>query len=392
VTNSTLTISQCHPSDSGQYYVVVGNPLGGSTSANATVTITADTASPRVAQAAALATPNAPPNPAGPSPYLVKVLFDERIDPNTAITFTMSGGVTVNSYTLHQDARAALVGGDWREAIIYTTGLTPGQQYTVSVSGAKDQAQTPNTMTATNLSFRAPLRSRGLVAWDYYYYGTSTAGNPITDLTASLIYPNAPMTNWSSSSFDSTPITGGDLAGQGFGSAGENYGCSLSGWVTPTVSGNYRFFLASDDSSELWFGADPLTALLIAQETDCCDGFLEPGDAATSEPQALVAGVSYFIRALMAEGGGGDYVKVAWRLEGDATPAANLAPIPSQFLSSYAPGPIRFNPLVVSGGQLTISWTGTATLQHSTDLINWTPVPGNPVSPYVVTPGTDKEC
>jgi hypothetical protein len=63
-----------------------------------------------------------------------------------------------------------------------------------------------------------------------------------------------------------------------------------------------------------------------------------------------------------------------------------LLPISSAYLSSYAPGPIRFNPAVYSGGKLTLSWTGTATLLESTDLKTWTPVPGSPASPYQVTP------
>jgi hypothetical protein len=103
----------------------------------------------------------------------------------------------------------------------------------------------------------------------------------------------------------------------------------------------------------------------------------------------LQANTPYFIRALHHEGGGGDYVKVAWRIAGDPTPAASLQPIPGTYLSSYAPGPINFNPLVFSGGTLTLSWTGTGTLLQSTNVAlpmsQWTPVPGNP-NPYTVTP------
>jgi len=45
----------------------------------------------------------------------------------------------------------------------------------------------------------------------------------------------------------------------------------------------------------------------------------------------------------------------------------------------------RADILAIDGaGQVTISWTGTGTLQESTNLANWTLVPGNPTSPYVV--------
>jgi hypothetical protein len=52
----------------------------------------------------------------------------------------------------------------------------------------------------------------------------------------------------------------------------------------------------------------------------------------------------------------------------------------------------NFNPPALSNGQLTISWTGTGTLLQSTNvalpLSQWTTVPGNPTSPYQVTPAT----
>jgi len=189
--------------------------------------------------------------------------------------------------------------------------------------------------------------------------------------------------------FDSHQITGGDLNNvPGFASLGDNYGSSLSGWITPTVPGDYTFFLASDDASELWMSTDanPMNATLIAQETGCCHGFQEPGNPTTSSPQTLQAGHSYFIQALHIEGGGGDYVEVAWRLSTDSTASTNLPPIQAQVLSAYAPqsqAPAKFNQPVLSNGQVTLSWTGTGTLLESTDLKTWTTVPGNPPSPYI---------
>ncbi|MCX6927054.1 MAG: hypothetical protein NT154_28190 [Verrucomicrobia bacterium] len=82
----------------------------------------------------------------------------------------------------------------------------------------------------------------------------------------------------------------------------------------------------------------------------------------------MSAGTHYLIRAFHTEGGGGDYVKVAWRLSTDSTLAASLTPIPAQYLPSYVLVPPTFSRPVPSNGQLTISWTGLATLLQSTNV------------------------
>lgn len=72
----------------------------------------------------------------------------------------------------------------------------------------------------------------------------------------------------------------------------------------------------------------------------------------------------------------------------DADIAALGGPDASGIPSAPAGGgtvpPPLFNKPVFSGGQLTITWSGTGTLLESTNLTNFTPVPGNPTSPYVV--------
>ena len=393
VTSPTLVITQTTPSDNGSYKLQVSNPMpgGGATTTPVNVVITLDQTAPKVLGVVALGTPN----PAGTSPFLVKVWFNKRIDAYAG-TYAIAGA-TVSGFTVPQEVVAAPVGADWREAVISTTGLTPGQTYTLSISGVKDQTVSQNLLVATNVTFRAPFLSQGLVVWDYYYLGSVAGG--VSALTGNQNYlNNAPQTNAGSSTFDSTPVTGGDLNNKGFGAAGDNYGASLSGWITPKVTGDYTFFIASDDQSDLLMNtnsvnsSDPQGAVLIANEPGCCNGFAEPSasNPRTSQPITLQANTAYFIRALQVEGGGGDYVKVAWRLAGDPTPAGQLTPISGIYLSSYAPGPASFSEPVYSGGKLTISWTGTATLLQSTNVAlpssQWTPVPGN--SPFTVTPAT----
>lgn len=152
-------------------------------------------------------------------------------------------------------------------------------------------------------------------------------GQLVGDLTFDPSYPDNPTQVRYLTSFDS-------------GASGlDNFGARIEGWLTPTESGDYRFFLRSDDEGELWFGDSEANAQLIAlNEPGAVDPFMEPEtfDPATSEPQSLVAGTSYFIMVLYKDGTGGDVAQVAWRKEGDPTPAAALRPISGSFLSTLA--------------------------------------------------------
>jgi hypothetical protein len=119
---------------------------------------------------------------------------------------------------------------------------------------------------------------------------------------------------------------------------GDNYGARITGFVIPPTDGDYRFFIRSDDASQFLLSpdSDPAKAVMIAEETGCCDAFHDPGDPETSEPQTLKAGTKYAFITYVKEGGGGDYVQVAWRKEGDTTPASALRPLSGSVLGANA--------------------------------------------------------
>ncbi|HMJ66118.1 MAG TPA: LamG-like jellyroll fold domain-containing protein, partial [Candidatus Binatia bacterium] len=360
VNGATLVISQVTPSDSGYYQLHITNPLGDLETIQVNVNVNLDTSSPSIVNVTADA-----------SMHRVRVKFDRPMTPETvsvAGNYTFSGGVTATGVALTFDSTIVDV---------VTTALTPGAQYTLQVSGVTDQRISHNVIGPNSTTFRSYVLTPGVLAWDYY---GRIPGTSVESLQSSSQFPDGVYTNGVLTNFSTMPLTGGDLNGNpGFGgqNLGSDYGIHIYGWVTPSVSGNYTFFLRSDDASQLWMStdSDPANRSQIAVETGCCQAFLEPGAVQTSGPRALVAGQSYYIEVFNKEGGGGDFAEVAWRVEGDTTAAASLRPIGGNFLSAYASLPVpRFNPVVRNGTQVTISWTGVGTLQESSDLRNWSPV------------------
>ncbi len=123
---------------------------------------------------------------------------------------------------------------------------------------------------------------------------------------------------------------------------GDNYGARVSGFITPTQSGEYDFFIRADDQAQLFLSLDdkPENAFLIAQEiAACCEAFKEPTgvDESTQAPIALVANKRYAIYAVMKEGGGGDWMEVAWRKTTDTTAAGSLPVLSGSVLGALAP-------------------------------------------------------
>ncbi|MBN1359707.1 MAG: hypothetical protein JW993_03895 [Sedimentisphaerales bacterium] len=98
-----------------------------------------------------------------------------------------------------------------------------------------------------------------------------------------------------------------------------DYGSRLYGWLMPPESGPYSFWIASDETSELWLSTDedPARARLIAAVHGRTNA-RQWDKYATQRSQliALQAGRKYYIEALMKEADGDDNVAVAWQPPG----------------------------------------------------------------------------
>ncbi len=135
---------------------------------------------------------------------------------------------------------------------------------------------------------------------------TNVSGGTVADLTGDARYPNSPsFTNWVTDLFEA-PI---DI--------GENYGQRMRGVLLPPQSGWYTFWIASDDNSQLWLSTNENPAHLV-KIIDWTDWSWAREWFKSSIQQSaavyLEAGRSYYIQALMKEGGGGDNLAVRWQM------------------------------------------------------------------------------
>ncbi len=196
-----------------------------------------------------------------------------------------------------------------------------------------------------------------------------------------------------------------------------DFGARVSGWVKPDVTGDYHFFIRSDDASALFINSTNTTSgtnampdhtaatgVAVAQETGCCEGFKEPNPGVgqpyetTTDAIHLEAGKLYAIVALIKEGGGGDFLQVAWRLTTDSTPASQLQPIPAANCFTMASGAgqrasITTQPVSASAvegrsasfsvGVTTMPVAGLFGVQW---LKNGSPVVGATTTPYATPP------
>ena len=98
--------------------------------------------------------------------------------------------------------------------------------------------------------------------------------------------------------------------------AGDNFGVRVRGYVVPPTSGEYTFWIASDDYSQLWLSTDenPDNLIRIASVVGWTNSreWDKYADQ-QSDPVSLVAGELYYIEALFKEGTGGDNLSVAWQ-------------------------------------------------------------------------------
>ncbi|MEE8575999.1 MAG: lamin tail domain-containing protein, partial [candidate division Zixibacteria bacterium] len=128
-------------------------------------------------------------------------------------------------------------------------------------------------------------------------YWTGIGGSIVSDLTGNSNYPDNPTGNSEPTLFE---------APSGWG---DDYGTRMHGFLHPPTSGDYTFWIASDDSSELWLSTDtnPANKSMIASVS----GWTSSREWSKFAQQqslsiTLSAGQKYYIEALHKEGTGGD--------------------------------------------------------------------------------------
>jgi hypothetical protein len=121
---------------------------------------------------------------------------------------------------------------------------------------------------------------------------------------------------------------------EGPSNIGDHYGRRIRGYLCPPETGNYTFWISSNDNSELWLSTDsnPANRKKIASVTGYTN--VRQWDKYTSQKSVtvnLMANHKYYVEALHKEGTGTDHVAVGWQL-----PSATFErPIPGVRLIPY---------------------------------------------------------
>jgi hypothetical protein len=193
--------------------------------------------------------------------------------------------------------------------------LQPGQHFLVWASG-KD---------------RKPEQS-GLLGGIRQEVFLDISGTSISHLTNSPNYPGNPSYVQRLTDLFEAPADVND-----------DYGQRLHGLLLAPETGNYTFWISSDDNSQLYLSTDeqPGNAVLIASVSEWTNSReWDKYASQQSDPIHLTAGEYYYISALMKEEGGGDNLAVGWQRP-DATmqrpmPASHIYTAPGELHSSYA--------------------------------------------------------
>ena len=245
----------------------------------------------------------------------VKAVFGEnmlRDSAQEAANYTLTCGgvpITVTGAALLSDSRSVL--------LTLASPVTAGVSCTVTVNNVMAQSLYPVVP-----NFQKTFTWAGPGSLLRQYWTGITGGTAITLLTGNANYPNSPNGMDELTLFEA-PSNWAD-----------NYGTRVRGYVTAPQTGNYIFWIAADDTSELWLSTseDPALATKIAYGAASTNAREWKTGTTQSVAITLVEGQRYYIEALQKENTGSDHLSVGWQLP-DGT---YERPIPNARLSPFS--------------------------------------------------------
>lgn len=225
-------------------------------------------------------------------------------DPDLAPRFTyrLVSGNSQGVFAL--DASGAVsVAGDLSAAVqpTYTLGIA------VTDSALGYGLSGTGYVTINVVSNASPFQPGSI---SYALYDNLGSGQLVTDLTSNPRWPRDPSSELQMPSFE------------GINNRASSYGAAMRGYLIPPVSGNYTFWIATDDNGELWMNTNsvsanltPLTRLAYISGANNYSGPRQWTKFATQQSVSLglTAGKAYYIEGRMKQGGGGDNFAVAWK-------------------------------------------------------------------------------
>ncbi|NBC68376.1 hypothetical protein GT003_05125 [Paenibacillus sacheonensis] len=293
---TTFTVSGLSASTAYTFTVKAKDAAGNVSSASNALSVTTNASSDTQA-------PTAPSSLTSPSKTATSV----------NLSWTAStDNVGVTGYDVYNGSTLA---GTTAGTTFTVSGLTASTAYTFSVKAKDAAGNVSSASNALSVTTSAASGGSGSVTREYWtgVSGTSVSTIPTgttpsgTDTLTSLEGP----TNWA-----------------------DNYGDRIRGYITPTTSGSYTFYIAGDDESQFYLSTNnsPSNKSMIAYEYEYAG--VREWTKHTNQQSAsitLTAGQPYYFEILHKEGGGGDNLAVGWTGPGIST----ITVIGGSYLSAY---------------------------------------------------------
>jgi len=178
------------------------------------------------------------------------------------------------------------------------------------------------------------IKSKQLAVANVAAVGTiGAAGNALYEVWTKVTGNDVAQVPLSATPTTSTQLTTLEPAATG----ATDYAARIRAYVIPPTTGNYTFWIAADDSGELWLSKNdnPATKTKIAFTLSWTNLRQWTKFASQkSAPVALTAGQKYYLEVLHKQGGGGGNLSVQWTLPNGTVET----PIPASRLATYVSG------------------------------------------------------